>query len=280
LGLKQEEKNNQQHMPQLDGNFDIISPIAPQVLALLGFDSLETRPLNTSAAFQVFRGILENGEMLSQVLSKWIMKLTPSVVVKFAPGLDISEDQIMRYIWSHRGNIPMPEPLGAISIRECNYIFMSYIEGESLEQLWPRLSPKLKNSIQSQLGEILGYLREMPLSSNCLGNGNPPLCRDLRRHVRTSLESISTELEFNTFLTSTPVEFNSFYRDLITSSLSTNNLFVMTHSDLCPENITVSCPTPDTIRITGLIDWELNGAYPEYWEYVKGLADVRWRSND
>ncbi|EER43101.1 conserved hypothetical protein [Histoplasma capsulatum H143] len=29
------------------------------------------------------------------------------------------------------------------------------------------------------------------------------------------------------------------------------------------------------IRITGLIDWEVGGAYPEYWEFVKSLNTVR-----
>jgi len=246
-------------------------------LALLGLNSLETRLVDTLAEFQ---GMLENGEVLSQVLSKCVIKLTSTIVVKFAPGLDLSEDHIMHYVWSHRQSIPMPEPLGAISIGSYNYIFMSYIEGEPLEKLWPSLSPNFKKSIQSQLADILGCLRKMPLPSKYLGSGNPPLCRDLRRHVRTSPESISTELDFNTFLTSTSLETSAHYRNLITSKLSTAHLIVMTHSDLCPENILVSYSYPDTISITGLIDWELSGAYPEYWEYVKAFSDVRWRSSD
>jgi hypothetical protein len=42
----------------------------------------------------------------------------------------------------------------------------------------------------------------------------------------------------------------------------------------------MSLTTPDTIRITGLVDWELSGAYPEYWEYVKALAGVSWSLSD
>ena len=40
---------------------------------------------------------------------------------------------------------------------------------------------------------------------------------------------------------------------------------IMTHSNLCPEYILVMCTTPNAIRIARLVDWELSGAYPEYW---------------
>ena len=71
----------------------------------------------------------------------------------------------------------------------------------------------------------------------------------------------------------------------MTSGFSTNHQRVMTHSDLRPENIIVSYTAPDitgqaSIGITGLIDWEVSGVYPEYWEYVKAIAHVRWSPSD
>jgi len=186
----------------------------------------------------------------------------------------------MCHVWSHKENIPVPEPLGAISVGSSNYIFMSYIEGDPLAKVWPHLSHELKGSIQSQLGGILQCLRRMPLQSKYLGSGDPSLCRDLRRHVRTSEGSISTETEFKAFLVSTHRELNPVYLDLITSTLSTSHQIVMTHSDLRPENILVLHTAPNTIKITGLVDWELSGAYPEYWEYVKALAGVSWSLSD
>jgi aminoglycoside phosphotransferase (APT) family kinase protein len=218
--------------------------------------------------------------VLHQVLSKWIIKITACIVVKFAPGLDISEYQTMCHIWAHREDIPMPKPLGAISIGSCNYIFMSCIEGDPLADLWPNLSSEPKSSIRSQLGGILRCLQKVPLQSKYLGSGDPPLCRDLRRHVRTSAESISTETEFKAFLVSTHRKLNPVYLDLITSTLSTSHQIVMTHGDLRPENILVSYTAPNSIRITGLVDWEFSGAYPEYWEYVKALAGVSWSLSD
>lgn len=39
-----------------------------------------------------------------------------------------------------------------------------------------------------------------------------------------------------------------------------------THADLAPPNILVD---PKEGKITGIIDWEFGGWYPEYWEYTK-----------
>jgi aminoglycoside phosphotransferase (APT) family kinase protein len=53
---------------------------------------------------------------------------------------------------------------------------------------------------------------------------------------------------------------------------------VFTHGDLAPRNIIVKDG-----KIAALLDWEVSGWYPEYWEYVKffraGTSDVRdmWR---
>ena len=32
-------------------------------------------------------------------------------------------------------------------------------------------------------------------------------------------------------------------------------------------------------KVTGIIDWELSGWYPEYWEYAKSLYVWRWQSD-
>merc|ERR1712225_160043 len=215
-----------------------------------------------------------------QILSKWVVKISASIVVKFAPDLDIGEYQTMLYVWSQRGCIPIPEPLGAFSIGTYNYLFMSYIEGDSLASHWNHLSPALKSSIQSRMEDILRCLRKLPLPSKYLGSGEPPLCKDLRRHTRTSKRSISNEREFRDFILSSQREQNPVYHDLITSVLETNHAIVMTHGDLRAENIIVSQSGPDKIEITGLVDWELSGAYPEYWEYVKALEGVTRSSSD
>lgn len=53
----------------------------------------------------VFWFLLKHGEVLHQVLSKWIVRVRPSIVVKFAPGLDISESQTMCPVWFGRQTV-------------------------------------------------------------------------------------------------------------------------------------------------------------------------------
>lgn len=52
----------------------------------------------------------------------------------------------------------------------------------------------------------------------------------------------------------------------------------MTHGDLCPFNILVK--SEDTLHISGIVDWETGGAYPEYWEYVNAFKSSFNNQND
>lgn len=47
-----------------------------------------------------------------------------------------------------------------------------------------------------------------------------------------------------------------------------------THADLRPQNIMVRGGS-----ITGILDWELSGWYPEYWEFAKALYVWRWQND-
>ena len=48
-------------------------------------------------------------------------------------------------------------------------------------------------------------------------------------------------------------------------AIPNHDRIVLTHGDLVPRNILVK-----NGRIVGIIDWEMAGFYPEYWEYAKG----------
>ncbi|KAI9755127.1 MAG: hypothetical protein M4579_004393 [Chaenotheca gracillima] len=59
--------------------------------------------------------------------------------------------------------------------------------------------------------------------------------------------------------------------------LPRSNLSVFTHSDMAPRNIMID----EDHRITGILDWEAAGWYPDYWEYVniwKPSVDRDWQT--
>jgi tRNA A-37 threonylcarbamoyl transferase component Bud32 len=49
---------------------------------------------------------------------------------------------------------------------------------------------------------------------------------------------------------------------------------VLTHGDISPRNILVQGSKVDAI-----LDWEMSGYYPEYWDYVKALFRPAWESD-
>ncbi|RKP34406.1 kinase-like domain-containing protein, partial [Dimargaris cristalligena] len=60
-----------------------------------------------------------------------------------------------------------------------------------------------------------------------------------------------------------PTGFTQMFSKYLKQHTYTINL---THGDLLPRNIMVD---PDTCQITGILDWEFSGFYPEYWEYSR-----------
>lgn len=50
---------------------------------------------------------------------------------------------------------------------------------------------------------------------------------------------------------------------------------VFTHGDLCQRNIMVN----EKGDVTGIVDWEFSGWYPEYWEFAKALRGWQWQND-
>ncbi|XTI94786.1 hypothetical protein V2W45_1473897 [Cenococcum geophilum] len=67
------------------------------------------------------------------------------------------------------------------------------------------------------------------------------------------------------------------YAEDLPTMLLRSNLSVFTHADIAPRNIIVD----QTHRITGILDWEAAGWYPNYWEYIniwKPSRDHDWQT--
>ena len=90
----------------------------------------------------------------------------------------------------------------------------------------------------------------------------------MRRWTRKSSNPIKTEAQFNEFLLS-DAHTNSRLVDLVRSCLREDHRTVMTHGDLHTRNIIVD--NSSDLKITGIVDWETGGGYPEYWEYIKAV---------
>lgn len=76
-------------IPEPCGQITIVSPFAPQLNTLVGLDSSDTSNSSPSFPSALYR-LLKDGEVLHHILSKWIVRISPSILVKFAPDLDIT----------------------------------------------------------------------------------------------------------------------------------------------------------------------------------------------
>ncbi|KAI0393458.1 hypothetical protein F5Y17DRAFT_458920 [Xylariaceae sp. FL0594] len=87
-----------------------------------------------------------------------------------------------------------------------------------------------------------------------------PAPRLVSAYTTTTDEPSSSKVHIHMTLVPVP----AVMRQAFALRLRTDHRVVLSHCDLAPRNIMVQDGT-----ITGLIDWEFCGWYPEYWEYVK-----------
>ena len=206
-----------------------------------------------------------------------IVGLTPFIALKVCSRSRIRYLDTYEYIVKHAPRIPVATLLGVLATDRLAYTFMQRVHGVALDKLWSGLNPTEKYAIQQQLIEPFKLLRAVPRPSSgfALGTGCPPCCIDFRRHIRESTEPITTESDFNRFLTKLDAPRSSPLLDMAFSSLREDHEIVMTHGDLHPRNIMVSRDGGDeSIKVEAILDWETSGWYPAYWEYVKALHTI------
>jgi hypothetical protein len=256
-----------------------LDPPAESVLRLLA-RSGEPKPvaLNTAAGYSksVIR-LLKESEVICdgplpsrRVVVKWD-DYTVAKIVRAAKetAIDTTEYTTLQYLQEHKPKFPAPIPLGHLTMGDISIFFMSYTPGVTLAELWPDLSAGQKACVQDQLNVLLIDLRSLPRPvdrpfGGVAGEG----CKDQRRHLRRSTKAIWNAEGFNDFIFSNPnfgsPLFVQFFRNF-----STPGNIVFPHGDVRPENIIVQMSDDDQCRITGLLDWEFSGFYPDYHDSVK-----------
>jgi aminoglycoside phosphotransferase len=208
-------------------------------------------------------------------LSRLVFRVNEDLIVKTTP-LDLwrlEEAANIQYIarWT---KIPVPEIVRVHASDHTLYIFMSFIDGTELQDLWPMMTIADKTTIANQLKIYTTELRSIePPSPWIFGSLESHICIDSRVVTRLNVAEhrlISSEEEFNKFLMKDLKPYNSdHYYDMLLSIMRVNHKVVLTHGDFHLRNIIVK-----DMVITGIIDWEFAGWYPEHWEFIKGLTAV------
>lgn len=188
---------------------------------------------------------------------------------------EYTEYTSMQYLAERAPGISAPKPHGLVALGPFRAIFMSYIPGLTLKQAWPSLSHDEKLSLQSQLDDIFRRLRTLRQEDGgVLGGVGGEGVKDLRVDECATFKDITTakgsdDLQFsaNHHGSTTHVRLLHSFLDRDNAS-SVHDGLVFTHGDIRTDNIMVErdLDARDHYAVTGIIDWENSGFYPEYYE--------------
>ncbi|KAK3937237.1 hypothetical protein QBC46DRAFT_294653 [Diplogelasinospora grovesii] len=201
--------------------------------------------------------------------------------------LDVPRNEIeaMEFV---RSNTTVPVARSTcVSISPDTKVMVSFspLEGDDLQNL---LSQMTYEQVASVVHELAGYLNQ--LRSLSLPSLPPSKNKEGSKVTHIGGAKVDSrgfdhrfpEAEFGPF--SSVADFHTFLRlgeplgDLWSHAPAVLNTHgkpegsykvVFTHGDIAPRNIRVAKQKDGTYKITGIIDWECAGWYPEYWEYTR-----------
>lgn len=204
--------------------------------------------------------------------SRYVVRCNHQLVLKSIESSDFTEYSTLQYLQLHRPQIPVPQPHGLITSGQSAYLLMSYVPGITLSKAWPQLQLFQKEAISKKLDDIFSDLRQLQRPDKfALGGVAGEGCKDTRRSTRISKTPLYTSAELWNFQYShAPVgskTYLEFLRRLTSPFLAQKCVF--THGDLRPANIMVQPDSDGNYEVTGIIDWEMSGFYPEDHECVK-----------
>lgn len=220
--------------------------------------------------------LLDCSEVIFQYafgFSNMVLRISDNIVAKVIREVDnTTEHSSLEYLRDNAPDIPVPRPLGLIRMGHYLLLFSSYVPGEDLDKVWPRLDESQKQSISMQIDDIFAKLRAIPCPlGKDLGGVNGEGCKDARRSIRCNAQPVLSLKDFEEFVFSNPTSGSRIYIGFLKNFIPTDShgvKCVFTHGDLRTANIRVM-KADDGWRITGIIDWEFSGFYPRYWESLK-----------
>jgi len=141
-------------------------------------------------------------------------------------------------------------------------LIMTAVRGQPLQTVYHRLSYSERDQLSKDLESAITQMRGIPNQTPYVfGNthGGP-----LKNHRFPSgtCGPFNSIADFNAFLVHRYVRQET--KEKISAVHARTYRSVFTHADLHPSNILI-----DQGRLSGIVDWENAGFYPEYWEFTK-----------
>lgn len=181
-------------------------------------------------------------------------------------------------------NIPLVKEMRILNdpAESIQFTLISRAQGQTLESIWPTLSPEQKSGYRDQMVDILKQLRQFTAPFPQKVNGDklddclltichrrrPPTCFQIGFTEDEWLEAISEDLRcglHRIHKTKDPKVIEEKLQE-IKNSFPRGGPYVLTHGDLNLSNIIVKDD-----KIEAIIDWEVAGFYP-WWAETYRVA--------
>ncbi|KAH8426416.1 aminoglycoside phosphotransferase family protein [Aspergillus melleus] len=166
--------------------------------------------------------------------------------------------------------IPAPRAIDVLETPRFSYLLMTRVPGRPIGQILYTMTDEQVKQAVIDLKKYVSELRKIPGPPGeyqiCNSQGGGFLDWRIPDSQREELR-FKSEADFNKYLTDPFGEKTR--RDAAKSHDICHRIF-FTHGDLNPRNILA-----EGGRITGIVDWENAGWFPEYWEYTKAHYTVR-----
>lgn len=188
---------------------------------------------------------------------------------KMADASLSSEPHALYLLEKHAPAVPAPLLLEIFADRQGKEQFvMTAVPGERLKDVFHRMSYAERNRCAEDLAGVVHQLRSVPNDTGrylASTTGGP-----ITDHRATSTQCgpYDTEDRFNRHLSQ---GIGSVLEQNIASmrAVCGSHRSVFTHSDFFMTNILI-----DRGRLSGVVDWECAGYFPEYWEFTKAMKGV------
>lgn len=185
----------------------------------------------------------------------------------------------MEYV-QQRTSIPIPAIIGVHFAaeqdqgKEQSWMLMKRLPGEELGVAWPKMNEDGRRKTIMQLKSHFEQLHQLrPEEPGWIGSCSGGLAYDHRLDSRFTRGPFPTVSAFHDHLVAPLKEFPrpewaSRYRD----QLPDHHDIRFAHADISWEIILVNSKTGE---VNGILDWEMAGFWPCWWEYRKALFGAR-----
>ncbi|OTB01742.1 hypothetical protein M426DRAFT_265684 [Hypoxylon sp. CI-4A] len=193
------------------------------------------------------------------------------------PNVPTHEAANLRFL-NEKASLSVPIPKITQEWTEDNRYFTitSRVEGETLEEAWPKLSEQDKDRIATQVAEGLAELRQLK-SDRIEAVGGKPLYGGLFIDGKVGQQPLSSDDELWDTMVKPLTSVDDEKLKILRDNMPQCTPYTFTHADLTNCNIMVKDG-----NFSGFIDFERSGFFPVWYEFVGcrfgfGKDDKEWK---